>query len=156
MQDTISLPALTWAIIWRAAIGAIIFYYGLERIDMADRMLHYAHSIRPMDADRYRYFFLDRPHIIREYLTPLFVWWLGGSMICLKKGGKISWIGAAVFVVAALPFAAYYAFCALTIAMGVGFIGALLAGLVSILGPLYLIEPLFFFGFVVSMIGSLE
>jgi len=156
MYHTPSAPSLAWSIAWRAAIGAIIFYYGLERIEMMDRMHSYALLIRPLDANWHRYFFLDRPYILREYLTPLAAWWLGGILIVYKKGGRISWIGTAVFVVAALPFAGYYAFCALTIAMGVGFVGALLASLVSILGPLYLIEPLFFFGFLVSMIGSLE
>ncbi len=155
MHDTLSAPALAWAILWRAAIGAIIFHYGMERIDMLDRMHGYAMSMRPIDSSRHQYFLLDRPDILREYLTPLLVWWLGGIIITCKKGGRVSLIGAAVFLVAALPFAAYYAFCAFTIAVGVGFISAVLVSFTSILGPLYLVEPVLFFGFLVSMLGSI-
>jgi hypothetical protein len=155
MHDTMSLPALIWAILWRAVIGAVIFYYGLERIDMLDRMIDHALTRRPKESNWHRYFFLDRPYVLREYLTPLIAWWLGGAIIVYKKGGKVSLIGAGVFLIAALPFAGYYALCALTIAMGAGLIGALLASLTSILGPLYLIEPILFGGFVVCLFGSL-
>lgn len=154
MRDTISIPGLIWSVLWRSAIGAAIFHYGLERIHMLDRMHAYAMSLRPMDANWHTYFLLNQPDMLYEYMLPLLVWLFGGAAIVRDRDG-ISLMGVAIFAVAALPFAAYYGFCALTIAMVAGLVGALLASITSILGPLYLIEPLLFAGFVAAVFGSL-
>lgn len=154
MHRNITIPGFIWYVGWRIALGVLIFHQGMERIDMLDRMHDLAMSRRP-GGGWYQYFLLDRPAVLGAYLMPLAAWWIGGALITHERDGTVSLIGAVIFAVAALPVAGYYLFCAVTIAMGVGFVTALIAGLSSALGPLYLIEPLIFAGFLSGLVRAL-
>jgi hypothetical protein len=154
MHPNMSTAAFIWYFAWRVALGVVIFLYGLERIEMLDRMVDFATS-RRTGGSWSDYFLLDRPDILRKYLVPLFVWWIGGAMIVHERNGTVTLAGVIIFLIAALPWIFYYGFCALTIGMGAGLVGGLLVTLTSILGPLYLLEPLIFFGFMSGMIWGL-
>jgi hypothetical protein len=155
MHPHMSTAAVVWYFAWRVALGVVIFLYGLERIDMLDRMVDFATRRRPGGSWSY-YFLLDRPDILRKYLIPLFVWWIGGAMIVHERDGTVTPAGAIIFLIAALPWILYYGFCALTIAIGAGLFGGLIVSLISVLGPLYLLEPLLFFGFISGIVWGLS
>jgi hypothetical protein len=145
----------SWYVAWRIAIGVAIFHYELERIEMLDHLHDFAMRRRPGGSWSY-YFLLDHPDILRAYLIPLIAWWIGGALIVDERDGTVTPVGILIFLIAALPWIACYAFCAFTLAMGVGLIAALLVSLTTILGPLYIVEMMMFFGFIGGVIWAIS